>query len=385
MPDEAEPRARIVEVGGRSQALGGSVMLRLAEPFTVLVGRNAAGKSALLHLITKSARQAGTPSLIPDQVDEFQCTAEIGGQAYRYTASVAIVPAELEVDVDFVWREECVALASGRGKLWSTDAGTVSGLASRIIVPPYAGLLALDPSKLPDEIRPVAAAFGRLFRHVTFVPAGLPATVDRPPMFFVRGSATGIFDLRGGRSPRFDRFALQLVRWHQSNDERFERVHSILRRIGICETLDFVVSAVGPDTAVGFLLIDGFDLGVASDGTLRVIEIVVALELAAAGALVMIEEPETGIHPGLSDRIMAEIESAAEGLQLIISTHSPRILDRVQYHQLRHIRRNGSTRIDALTPEQVKAVKAFLDHDGTLSDYVFSPDFTAEDDEIEAG
>jgi predicted ATPase len=382
---EAEPRACIIEIGGRSRALGGSVMLRLAEPFTVLVGRNAAGKSTLLHLINDfalHARAAGStrhPLLLGD---EFQCTAEIAGITYRYTASGSKTLAD-ERALRIVWRERCVNLSVGDKQLWSTDAGVVTGPTVQILVPPFTGLLALDPSSLPVEVAAVAAAFQRLLRDVTLIPAGLPATVERVQLLFQRDSETGQFHMRGdGASPRLERVAQQLMHWHQSEAESFERVQTVLQRIGMCDSL---IVKTHPEIGIAFIFLDEYDLAAASDGTLRVIEIVVALEMAAAGALVMIEEPETGIHPGLCDRIMAEIEAAAEDLQLIISTHSPRILDRVQYHQLRHIRRNGSTRIDALTPEQVKEVKAFLDHDGTLSDYVFSPDFAGEDDGIEAG
>jgi predicted ATPase len=384
MADGPEPRARIVEIGGRSLALGGEVVLRLAEPFTVLVGRNAAGKSALLRLINEFAVQAcagGQSRPFWRIGEEFRCTVAIAGSEYRYTASCS---SRREGEFNLVWSEQCLDLVSGGTKLWSTEGGVVAGPSTQILVPPSSGLLALDPSSLPGELGTVAAAFGHLFRHVTLVPAGLPATIERMPPLFFRKPGAKDFEMRESRGgSRLDRLAMQLMRWHQTDDESLERVQEVLRRIGVCETLN--LKTFGEAGELAFIFMDGHDLSEASDGTLRVLDLVVALELAAAGALVMIEEPETGIHPGLSDRIMAEIESAAEGLQLIISTHSPRILDRVQHHQLRHVRRNGSTRIDALTPEQVKEVKAFLDHDGTLSDYVFSPDFTGEDDDAEPG
>jgi predicted ATPase len=379
MADEPEPRARIIEIGGRSEALGGEVLLRLAEPFTVLVGRNAAGKSALLQLISEIASQTGATGRISDRYGDegFECTAEIGRLPYRYTARPQRLFSDDGLEEIFKWREECVGLFPGGKKLWSVDAGTVSGLTTKIILPQSAGLLVLDPRNLPGEISPVVAAFGQLFRHVIFVPAGLPG---RWRSIFFGNAGSSAFRLQdGSESPRFDRLALQLVRWHQAKDERFERVQAVLRRIGLCTSLSFQV-VESENMAIGVLRIDGHELGYASDGTLRVLEIIIALEMAVAGALVMIEEPETGIHPGLCDRIMAEIESAADSLQLIISTHSPRILDRVQYHQLRHVRRNGSTRIEALTPEQVKEARTFLDHQGTLSEYVFSPDFAGEDD-----
>lgn len=222
----------------------------------------------------------------------------------------------------------------------------------------------------------MAVPFGRLFRHVTLIPAGLPSAVARNPIMFERDPKTGAMQMRGtSGSSRVDRLASQLVRWADTHHESFDHVSTVLRRIGVSNQL--AILWFGDDH--GYIVLDDLlSMEYASDGTLRIIEIVVALEMAAAGALVMIEEPETGIHPGLCDRIMAEIEAAAGGLQLIISTHSPRIVDRVKYHQLRHVRRNGSTRIEALGAEQVEVVKEFLSDHGTLSDFIFSEDFEDE-------
>jgi predicted ATPase len=371
-----EPRARIVEIGGRSQALGGEVLLRLADPFTVLVGRNGAGKSALLHLCEHFMRHAITARQLenPSLVDEFECTAEIGDRKYRYEAHIVEDPEE---DLEFQWVESCWDDSAGK-LLWSAGGGIVTGLSTQILVPRSTGLLALDPNHLPPEVASVAAAFGWLFRHVALVPAGLPATVGRNPIEFQREPKTENFQMRGeSGSPRVDRFARQLVRWLNSENASFEHVGTILRRIGVCEKLTFT-SWDGEARGLGWLRIDDRLLDEASDGTLRVIEIVVALEMAAAGAFVMIEEPETGVHPGLCDRIMAEIEAAAEDLQLVISTHSPRILDRVHCQQLRHVRRNGSTRVESLTSEQVEVVKTFLSEQGTLGEFVFSESFEDE-------
>lgn len=377
-----ELRARVLRIGGSSRALGEFVALDLASPYTVLVGRNGAGKSALLHLCEQFMRHAITARQLenPSLVDEFECTAEIGDRKYRYQAHIAQVrPSEEDPDPGFQWVESCRDDSADK-LLWSADGGIVTGLATQILVPRSTGLLALDPNHLPPEIAPVAAAFGWLFRHVALVPAGLPAAVGRNPIEFQREPKTEHFQMRGeSGNPRVDRFARQLVRWVNSENASFEHVGTILRRIGVCEKLTFdSYEWDEEERGFGWLHIDDRLLDEASDGTLRVIEIVVALEMAAAGAFVMIEEPETGVHPGLCDRIMAEIEAAAEDLQLVISTHSPRILDRVDCQQLRHVRRNGSTRVESLTSEQVELVKTFLSEQGTLGEFVFSESFEDE-------
>ena len=64
-----------------------------------------------------------------------------------------------------------------------------------------------------------------------------------------------------------------------------------------------------------------------SDGTLRLLCLLAVLLDPAPPSLICIEEPETGLHPD-AIRIVAEIlEEAATRTQLVITTHSPALVD----------------------------------------------------------
>jgi predicted ATPase len=64
-----------------------------------------------------------------------------------------------------------------------------------------------------------------------------------------------------------------------------------------------------------------------SDGTLRFLMMIAVLANPEPGDLIAIDEPETGLHPGMFP-ILAELAAeAAQRTQVIFTTHSPQFLD----------------------------------------------------------
>ncbi len=64
-----------------------------------------------------------------------------------------------------------------------------------------------------------------------------------------------------------------------------------------------------------------------SDGTVRILGILLAFFQTPKPSLVVIEEPEATIHPGALGAVMDAIMEAAEGTQVIVTSHSPELLD----------------------------------------------------------
>lgn len=65
-----------------------------------------------------------------------------------------------------------------------------------------------------------------------------------------------------------------------------------------------------------------------SDGTLRFLGTLVALRTVREGSIVILEEPETGLHPQRIHLLVEFIEAVARErkLQVILTTHSPQVL-----------------------------------------------------------
>jgi AAA domain, putative AbiEii toxin, Type IV TA system len=72
-----------------------------------------------------------------------------------------------------------------------------------------------------------------------------------------------------------------------------------------------------------------------SDGTLRVAGILTALSQVPPPTLLAIEEPELAIHPGALGLVLDALSEASTRGQVILTTHSPEPVDRLDVEALR--------------------------------------------------
>lgn len=121
--------------------------------------------------------------------------------------------------------------------------------------------------------------------------------------------------------------------------ERKERIREYLQAI-VPGVVDFSRKQLGNRETLEFRqLVQGahnpwrFYAASMSDGTLRVLGILVAtMQLAGIQKpvrLVGIEEPETALHPAAAGALMECLREAAANTQILITTHSPELLDEV--------------------------------------------------------
>ncbi len=100
-----------------------------------------------------------------------------------------------------------------------------------------------------------------------------------------------------------------------------------------------------------------FDAAQESDGTLRVAGILTALLQEPPLPIIGIEEPELTVHPGALPLLMDYLRQASKQSQVIITTHSPELLDLVKPHEVQVVERtNGATIIRPLAEHQHLAV-----------------------------
>jgi predicted ATPase len=104
-----------------------------------------------------------------------------------------------------------------------------------------------------------------------------------------------------------------------------------------------------------------FDASQESDGTLRVAGIIAALIQRPYVPVIGIEEPELTVHPGAIPLIHDFIQEAANRSQVILTTHSPELLELVNPEDVRVVEKiGGITRVSVISPEQKDAVKRGL-------------------------
>lgn len=110
-----------------------------------------------------------------------------------------------------------------------------------------------------------------------------------------------------------------------------------------------------------------FELWQESDGTLRMLGIIAALHQHPPRTLIALEEPELAIHPGALALLWEEIVLASLHTQIVITTHSPDLLDMCSAQQLRVMEKvNGVSFIGPIAEEQTRIIQKRLAAPGQL-------------------
>jgi predicted ATPase len=109
-----------------------------------------------------------------------------------------------------------------------------------------------------------------------------------------------------------------------------------------------------------------------SDGTKRLFYIISHLTYQK-DSIFLIEEPELGIHPHQLYNLMRFIKKEAETKQIIVTTHSPQVLNVLHSDELERIivceaTENG-TKMRHLTPQQTKRAQKYMASELSLGDY----------------
>jgi predicted ATPase len=86
-----------------------------------------------------------------------------------------------------------------------------------------------------------------------------------------------------------------------------------------------------------------FDLSLESDGTLRLLGLLVALLQDPSPSLVAIEEPELTIHPGALAVLADFMKEAILRTQVLVTTHSPDLIDRLPIESIRAVTAEGGS------------------------------------------
>ena len=98
-----------------------------------------------------------------------------------------------------------------------------------------------------------------------------------------------------------------------------------------------------------------------SDGTLRVAGIVTALLQEPPVPVIVIEEPELTVHPGALPLLYDFLKEASRRSQVLLTTHSPELLDLIDEEDVRVVLRGSEgTTVAPMSAAQRKAVREGL-------------------------
>lgn len=108
-----------------------------------------------------------------------------------------------------------------------------------------------------------------------------------------------------------------------------------------------------------------------SDGTKRLFYII--SEVVTAESIVLLEEPELGIHPHQLHLLMQFLKEQSETKQIILTTHSPQVLDILNVNELDKIiiaeMTEEGTKLRHLTEKQKKKAVRYMEEQDNLSNF----------------
>lgn len=359
------------------EPLGGPVTLSLSPRRTVLVGRNGSGKSLLLEGMLGAVDSPMDPAL--REAHPSDCTWDIqmtDGKLLHYQYQFTSIPASdsEQSKTVFSWTEKCW-IDNIETPLWSAREGILrfhSGEQISIAADQSSLSLKILPQKVSMEARYhrfLHRYFSGYVRITTWTPR---ISFQRKDVF----SSTHLPLVQG-----LDSYLEVIVRelysmWNEVQD-LFREIVDVGRRIGLWKNLEIETykgTSKSKRNVIATILIDGVNLGRVSDGTLRMLEILMTLidSRWPSKRKILIDEPEIGIHPGLLAKLLAEFDAYGADRQLVIATHSPQVVSWAKPSELRLVERvEDRTVVHSLNEEQVGRVHSYLRDEGSLGEFVY--------------
>jgi len=346
---------------------------------TIFVGRNGSGKSNLVSAFSFLASAMGSPLQAVFDKDGGIATVRnrSSGKSYPPNLGIRVDLARLNGEARrgfyafevkalknygfSVVREQC-SVGEGTSRAWfDRDArGFRSNVAS--LKP------ALDPAALGLPVIGGEEKFSSVLRalsgmRVYSIEPGKVRSMQEPD--------SGVVLKSDG-----DNVTSVLKEIERQSPDDFERVSEILATI-VPNTKQVQVKKHGKNLALQFtqewgddkpkrLNFEGFSM---SDGTLRAIGLLAAVFQRPRPSLIAIEEPEATIHPGALDSILELLRYAAEHMQVVVTTHSPDLLD-AKWITDRHLRlvewHEGATHVGEVSDSNRRALTEHLTRAGEM-------------------
>lgn len=346
-------------------------------PLTVLVGPNGAGKSNFVESLTflqqvlsegiDKILKLSSSTLVPQWLPWSRIQDRFFGLRLDLELSDG-VRADYSVEIRFgradrptVSRERCrVERPSEEEAVFEVTEGhfvrEISGIRSQLVP----DRLALFAASATDEFRPVYDFLSSI-RDYSVVP-------------------TQVGSLRKEDSGKsLERAGSNAASVLKAIIERSPEDHARIIRL-LSKAVEGITSVGVRETDGGPLLLEfhkdvglerpGWFLGSSmSDGTLRLLGLLLAVYQPSRASVLAVEEPEATVHPAVAQLVTEILLDAAHDRQVLVTTHSPDILDAkgLSDDQIRVVsQRHGRTIVAPLSKASRQAIRDRLYTPGEL-------------------
>ncbi len=402
-----QPRLLSFTLDGWS-VLGGRVTVSLHDGVAVLVGLNGSGKSAIIEgfeaislcAIVKSKQVPyNNGDSIPKILEIQVLTPTDRLIAYKFElVQTTKLDKNLNVDTftsdnlegdNLLWNEHCQYTDGDNEILWTTTHGLTSYKKADGSIDTFLGNMYSARQlyyvnnlslNIPNEIYWINTVLtGIRLINKTFI----RQTSGRRESL-LKVSPREVISINGisginGLLELADSLALRIRRMES---REVDELKSICQRIGIGEITvqKFILSEPLNEKAeredkeyILSVELDRVNIGLLSDGTLKVLSILIEIITLKPSSTIIIEEPEAQIHPAMLARLLNEIETYTYGQNLIVSTHSPQVVAWTSPEKINLIhRKDGQTFVRKLGEDQIHNVIEYLSEEGDFGEWIYS-------------
>ncbi|ELS32260.1 MULTISPECIES: AAA family ATPase [Pseudanabaena] len=391
-----QPRLLSFTLDGWS-VLGGRVTVSLYDGIAVLVGRNGAGKSAIIEGFEAiSSFALGRFNRVPqNDSDNIPKILEIevltpNNRRLKYNYEIVTgSPSDKSSELDystvddseedlFSWNDCCQYVDAQKEILWTTKSGvtTINNDSDPITI---------VSTSLFGRFRITGTQSPKLHGEILWIRATLQGINILNNFTVRRGAARQEESLKVSRKtfpfkyndlPRLILRQILIL----METEKLDELKSICQRVGlgkITEQKSFPYMESEKNTDEGEYIfsvkLDGVDIGLLSDGSLRVLSILTEIIASNHGKTIIIEEPEAQIHPAMLAKLLNEIETYTYGENLIISTHSPQVVAWSSPEKINLVhRKDGQTFVRKLAEDDIHGIIEYLSEEGNLGEWIYS-------------
>jgi hypothetical protein len=364
---------------------------------SVLIGPNGSGKTNILQGIAllaawltptaAQAERAGRQAAADTQVT---AAFQVGAEALALRATVRLrgnaAPAESVIALKDEWREGGLPGANARGwveipfsfllqarKIGPAATRTRSGTGPLDIPLTVPFMQFYAQHQTPAER---ITAFRQRIRYYSASqftdPSQCPSTLEIDPDD-LPGAVTP-----AGRGHR--QFLVDLYQLHQTDPARYAAYLGLVgpRGLKLLTSIQWKGGPTGDERTWVRPTVrrdaDRLGFNQLSEGTFRSLALVFYL-MADDSDLLLLEEPEVGVHRGLLVSLLELIRSQSRHKQILVSTHSDFVLDTVQPENVFAVTRGsrGKTAVRALadgySAQEMAALREYLRTEGSLGEY----------------